>query len=56
MVSLASFVVVAKHAGAGDHIAPALQLPVVLRNAVGRQMRRSSAGGIKILSNVAVFG
>jgi hypothetical protein len=39
-----------------SRIAPALQLPAVLRNAVGRQLRRSPAGGIEILSKIAVFG
>jgi transposase-like protein len=37
-------------------VAPALQLQAVLRNAVGRQMRRSPLGGIEILSKIAVFG
>jgi len=39
-----------------SRIAPALQLQAVLRNAVGRQMRRSPLGGIEILSKIAVFG
>ena len=37
-------------------IPPALQLPAVFRFAVGREMRRMKAGGIDLLSKVAVFG
>jgi hypothetical protein len=37
-------------------IPPALQLPAVFRSAVGREMRRTKAGGIDLLSKVAVFG
>ena len=39
-----------------SHVSPALQLPNVFRTIVGRQMRRSSDGGIIIKSEVAVFG
>jgi hypothetical protein len=39
-----------------SRVSPALQLQAVLRNAVGRQMRRSPLGGIEILSKIAVFG
>jgi hypothetical protein len=35
---------------------PALQLPAVFRSAIGREMRRTKAGGIDLLSKVAVFG
>jgi hypothetical protein len=35
---------------------PALQLPSVFRSAVGREMRRTKAGGIGLLSKIAVFG
>jgi hypothetical protein len=37
-------------------VPPALQLPAVFRSAVGREMRRTRAGGIDLLSKVAVFG
>jgi ISXO2-like transposase domain len=37
-------------------ITPALQLPAVFRHAVGRQIRRTNIGGIRIASTVAVFG
>jgi hypothetical protein len=37
-------------------IPPALQLPAVFRLDVGREMRRPRAGGIGLLSKVAVFG
>jgi transposase-like protein len=37
-------------------IPPALQLPSVFRFATGREMRRTRAGGIDLLSKVAVFG
>ena len=37
-------------------IAPAMQLKAVLRRAVGRQLRRTGDGGIKIISRLAVFG
>ncbi|QRM35973.1 IS1595 family transposase [Microvirga sp. VF16] len=37
-------------------VPPALQLPAVFRSAVGREMRRTKAGGIDLLSKVAVFG
>ena len=37
-------------------ISPALQLPAVFRAAVGRKMRRTKAGGIDLVSKVAVFG
>lgn len=37
-------------------IPPALQVPAVFRSAVGREMRRTKAGGIDLLSKVAVFG
>jgi hypothetical protein len=37
-------------------IPPALQLPAVFRFAVGREMRRTKAGGIDLVSKVAVFG
>jgi transposase-like protein len=37
-------------------IPPALQLPAVFRAAVGREMRRTKAGGIDLVSKVAVFG
>jgi transposase-like protein len=37
-------------------IAPALQLHAVFRSAVGRQLRRTSLGGIQITCAVAVFG
>ncbi|MBQ0819465.1 IS1595 family transposase [Microvirga sp. HBU67558] len=37
-------------------IPPALQLPAVFRFAVGREMRRTKAGGIDLLSKVAGFG
>jgi hypothetical protein len=36
-------------------IPPALQLPAVFRTAVGREMRRTKAGGIDLLSKVAVW-
>ena len=39
-----------------SRIAPALQLPAVFQSAVGRQMRRTPAGGITIKGAVAVFG
>ena len=39
-----------------SRIAPALQLPAVFRHAVGRQIRRTSAGGFAVLSTVAVCG
>jgi hypothetical protein len=35
---------------------PALQLPAVFRFAIGREMRRTKAGGIELLSKVAAFG
>jgi ISXO2-like transposase domain len=35
---------------------PVLQLPAVFRSAVGREMRRTKAGGIDLVSKVAVFG
>ena len=37
-------------------IPPALQLPAVFRFAIGREMRRTKAGGIDLVSKVAVFG
>jgi transposase-like protein len=37
-------------------IPPALQLPAVFRFAIGREMRRTKAGGIDFVSKVAVFG
>jgi hypothetical protein len=37
-------------------IPPALQLPAVFRLAIGREMRRTKAGGIDLVSKVAVFG
>ena len=37
-------------------VPPALQLPAAFRSAVGREMRRTKAGGIDLLSKVAVFG
>ena len=37
-------------------IPPALQLPAVFRFAIGRKMRRTKAGGIDLVSKVAVFG
>lgn len=37
-------------------ISPALQLPGVFRAAIGRQLRRTKAGGIQITCAVAVFG
>ena len=37
-------------------VPPALQLPAVFRFAIGREMRRTKAGGIDLLSKVAVFG
>jgi transposase-like protein len=37
-------------------IPPALQLPAVFRFATGREMRRTKAVGIDLLSKVAVFG
>ena len=37
-------------------IPPALQLPAVFRSSVGREMRRTKAGGINLISKVAVFG
>jgi hypothetical protein len=37
-------------------VPPALQLPAVFRSAIGREMRRTKAGGIDLLSKVAVFG
>lgn len=37
-------------------IAPALQLPTVFKSAVGRQLRRTPDGGIRIRCAVAVFG
>jgi ISXO2-like transposase domain len=37
-------------------IAPALQLSAVFKSAVGRQLRRTSQGGIQIQCTVAVFG
>jgi hypothetical protein len=37
-------------------IPPALQLPTVFRAAAGREMRRTKAGGIDLVSKVAVFG
>ena len=39
-----------------SRVAPALQLQAALRNAVGRQIRRSPKGGIIIKSKIAVFG
>ena len=39
-----------------SRISPALQLPDVFRHAIGRQVRRTSAGGFAVLSTVAVFG
>jgi len=39
-----------------SRIAPVPKLSTVLRNAVGRQMRCSRAGGIKILTNIAGLG
>jgi hypothetical protein len=33
-----------------------LQLPSVFRFAIGREMRRTEAGGIDLLSKVAAFG
>lgn len=38
-----------------SRIPPALQLPAVFQHAVGRQMRRTTAGGLDIISTVAVF-
>lgn len=37
-------------------VTPAMQLVEVFRNAVGRQMRRTKQGGIRIQSTIAVFG
>ncbi|MBO1909502.1 IS1595 family transposase [Microvirga sp. 3-52] len=37
-------------------IPPALQLPAVFRFAIGREMRRTKAGGIDLVSKVAAFG
>jgi hypothetical protein len=37
-------------------VPPALQLPAVFRFAIGREMRRTKAGGIDLVSKVAVFG
>ncbi len=39
-----------------SRIAPALQLSAVFKSAVGRQLRRSTQGGIHIQCAVAVFG
>jgi hypothetical protein len=39
-----------------ERVPPALQLPAVFCAAVGREMRRTKAGGINLLSKVAVFG
>jgi hypothetical protein len=37
-------------------VPPALQFPAVFRFAIGREMRRTTAGGIGLLSKVAAFG
>ncbi len=37
-------------------VPPALQLPAVFRLAIGREMRRTKAGGTDLVSKVAVFG
>ena len=39
-----------------SRVSPAMQLPNVFRNMVGRQMRRSLDGGLIIKSEIAVFG
>jgi transposase-like protein len=39
-----------------SRVPPAMQLPVVFRTAVGRQLRRTRDGSIHIKSNVAAFG
>jgi hypothetical protein len=39
-----------------SRVPPALQLPLVFRAAVGREVRRTRVGGIAIKSAVAVFG
>jgi hypothetical protein len=39
-----------------SRITPALQLLAVFRSAVGRQLRRTQQGGLRIQSTVAVFG
>lgn len=39
-----------------DRVPPACQLPAVFIMAVGRQIRRTKAGGIDVRSTVAVFG
>lgn len=39
-----------------DRVPPARQLPAVFIMAVGRQIRRTKAGGIDVRSTVAVFG
>ena len=39
-----------------DSMATDRQLPAVFRHAVGRQLRRTSAGSFAVLSAVAVFG
>jgi hypothetical protein len=37
-------------------IPPALRLPAVFRFAIGREIRRTKAGGIDLLSKIAAFG
>ena len=39
-----------------SRITPALQLPAVFKSAVGRELRRTDHGGIRIRCAVAVFG
>ena len=39
-----------------SRIAPALQLPAVFKSAVGRELRRTAGGSIRIRCAVAVFG